>query len=66
MTAVQRYEEQNFVPSSPSLCSVQDKIRTYADDISLSVVEKKNHLCLLCTEPGGRVNKAHRPETITR
>lgn len=54
-------------PSPLPLSSLfRDTIRTYADDISLFVVEKKNHICLLCKEPGGGVNEAHRPETITR
>lgn len=67
---VKRYKEWNSAHSPPSLLPLSslfwDKIRTYADDISLFVVEKKNHICLLCKEPGGGVNEAHRPETITR
>lgn len=59
-----------LAPPPPSLLPLsslfRDKIRRYADDISLFVVEKKNHICLLCKEPGGGVNEAHRPETITR
>lgn len=66
-TKVKRYEEWTPLPPLLSLSSlIRDKIRTYADDISLFAVEKKNHICLLCKEPGGGVNEAHRPETITR
>lgn len=67
---VKRIEEWKLGPPPPSLLPLSslfwDKIRTYADDISLFVVENKNHMCLLCKEPGGGVNGAHRPETITR
>lgn len=66
---VKRHKEWYSAPVplfSPCPPCFRDKIRTYADDISLFVVEKKNHTSLFCKEPGGGVDEAHRPETITR